>query len=97
MPIEEVPVPQPFYENADSDVEHICECRHLEEDIKKRISTLSPKLRAVFQLSYDKQLQEKEIAQTLQITQAAVKSRLHRARQAIKGKLGKESHHCFTA
>ncbi|MYL51418.1 sigma-70 family RNA polymerase sigma factor [Halobacillus litoralis] len=97
LPIEEMPVPQPTYENTASDVEHICECRHLEEDIKKRISTLSPKLRAVFQLSYDQQLQEKEIAQTLRITQAAVKSRLHRARQAMKGKLGEEMDHYSTA
>lgn len=97
LPIEELPLSQPIAVNPESDVERICEHHHLEEDVKKRMSTLSPKLRAVFQLSYYKELQEKEIACYLHITPAAVKSRLHRARQAMKEKLEKEISHYSTA
>ncbi|CDQ21448.1 RNA polymerase sigma-70 factor, ECF subfamily [Halobacillus karajensis] len=95
LPIEEIP-PSRTVEEC-SDVECICEQRCLEEDIKKRTLMLSPKLRAVFQLSYYKQLQEKEIAYNLKISPAAVKSRLHRARQMMKGTLEKDIQHSSTA
>lgn len=97
LPMEELPLTQPVDVKPESDVERICEHHLMEEDVKKKISTLSPKLRSVFQLSFYKEMQEKEIAHELRITPAAVKSRLHRARQAMKGKLEKEIAHYSTA
>ncbi|MGP4062790.1 RNA polymerase sigma factor [Halobacillus sp. H74] len=97
LPIEELPLPVPNGEDMSSDVEQICEYHHLQENVKKRIITLTPKLRAVFQLSYIREMQEKEIALELNISPAAVKSRLHRARQVMKGKFGKEMMHYYTA
>ncbi|WP_394174194.1 RNA polymerase sigma factor [Guptibacillus hwajinpoensis] len=71
----------------DSSVEKACENTQLEEGVGLLISTLSPKLRTVFRLYYYNQLKEKEIATKLQLSPGAVKSRLHRARNAMKSKI----------
>ncbi|MFC7062574.1 RNA polymerase sigma factor [Halobacillus seohaensis] len=86
LSIEDYPILLPF-EIAESKVENECEQIILEEEIKKKISTLSPKLRSVFQLHYNQQLRESEIASKLNLSKAAVKSRLYRARLAMKNKM----------
>ncbi|WP_264188448.1 RNA polymerase sigma factor [Halobacillus litoralis] len=95
--LEHLPPAKAKKDGSGSDVERLCEYRHMEEDIKRRVSTLSPKLRVVFQLSYDKNMVEKEIAHELRISQAAVKSRLHRARRVMKKNMEKEIKHFSTA
>lgn len=97
LPLEELPIPKTKVPCVSSEVETICVRNYMEEGIKKRISTLSPKLRPVFQLNYYKQMQEKEIARELSISPSAVKSRLHRARQAMKVKLSEELIQDYTA
>ncbi|TKD69963.1 RNA polymerase sigma factor [Pseudalkalibacillus hwajinpoensis] len=81
----------------DFTVEKECENAQLEEGVGVLICALSPKLRSVFQLYYHHQLKEKEIASKLQLSPGAVKSRLHRARIAMKSKMINEFQHHDTA
>ncbi|MGI8316335.1 RNA polymerase sigma factor [Halobacillus mangrovi] len=80
-----------------SDVEAEFNRIDLEERMKKKVSTLAPKLRVVFQLSYYQQLNEKEIASKLNVTSSAVKSRLHRARQTMKALMAEITGHNYPA
>ncbi|WP_062515785.1 RNA polymerase sigma factor [Halobacillus sp. KGW1] len=89
VPLEEA-LTQPSKESPFSEVEHTCVLHQMEEGIRKRVSLLSPKLRDVFQLHVTRQMSEGEIAQELNISLSAAKSRLHRARKAVKGKMTEE-------
>lgn len=55
-----------------------------EQEISEEIMNLNPKERSIFNLKYQDGLKEEEIAHKLNISRAAVKSRLYRARQNIK-------------
>jgi RNA polymerase sigma factor (sigma-70 family) len=70
---------------------------YLEDRIKKKVSTLPPKLRVVFQLSSYHHMNEKEIACKLDLTTSAVKSRLHRARQSMKRKMSEVEDQDYSA
>lgn len=80
-----------------SSVEKACENALLEDVVGLLISTLSPKLRTVFRLYYYNQLNEKEIATKLQLSPGAVKSRLHRARNAMRSKMIDDFQQHYTA
>ncbi|MCA0972453.1 sigma-70 family RNA polymerase sigma factor [Halobacillus litoralis] len=79
LPIEELP-----FKDATLDVEDVVEQRLQIEETFHAISTLPPKLRIVLKLSCLEGKREKEIAEELGLTQACVKSRLYRARAAMK-------------
>ncbi|RWZ52205.1 RNA polymerase sigma factor [Halobacillus fulvus] len=83
LPVEEWP-PACAEPVCESDVEDLLEQKELERVMTERISSLPPKLGAVFQLYFYEGLKEKEIADRLSITQSAVKSRLHRARLMLR-------------
>ncbi|UOQ44505.1 RNA polymerase sigma factor [Halobacillus salinarum] len=86
LPIEEEILP--FEKRAESStVEKQLEVNDLNEGIKTKVNTLSPKLKKVFQLKYYNELQEKEIASKLQLSDSCVKSRLYRARHVMKEKV----------
>lgn len=97
LTIEDYPFLQSSEATIGSQVEKECEQIILEEEVKKRISTLSPKLRAVFRLYYDHQLRESEIASKLHLSQPTVKSRLYRARLAMKDRMSDELNQHYTA
>ncbi len=61
------------------------EARNEAEGVQKIISTLSVKDRAVVVLRYWYDYSYDEIAETLSLTNGAVKSRLHRARRELMG------------
>ncbi|UOR10487.1 RNA polymerase sigma factor [Halobacillus amylolyticus] len=79
--IDELPLPKC---EARSIVEEHCEEKDMEEAIRREVSTLSPKLRKVFYLKYYGHLKESEIAERLELSASAVKSRLYRARICMK-------------
>ncbi|MBH0231683.1 RNA polymerase sigma factor [Halobacillus yeomjeoni] len=80
-----------------SSVEREMEQILLVDDVTEKVSTLPPKLRVVLLLNYQEQLGEKEIARQLNITPSAVKSRLHRARKAMKEKMNNQEMKVFIA
>ena len=61
------------------------EARNEAEDVQKALSTLSVKDRAAVVLRYWYDYSYDEIAETLSLTNGAVKSRLHRARRELMG------------
>ncbi|MFQ5922999.1 MAG: RNA polymerase sigma factor [Anaerolineales bacterium] len=61
------------------------EARNEAEDVQKALSALSVKDRAVVVLRYWYEYSYDEIAETLSLTNSAVKSRLHRARCELMG------------
>ncbi|KHE72797.1 RNA polymerase sigma factor [Halobacillus sp. BBL2006] len=87
MPVDELPGLQTTSPLAKSEVEEEYDRIYFEDRMKKKVSTLPPKLRVVFQLSAYHHMNEKEIACKLDLTNSAVKSRLHRARQSLKRKM----------
>ncbi len=58
------------------------------EDLFNAVMSLPKKLRTVIHLYYYEDMPIKEIADVLKIKQSAVKTRLHRAREQLKFKLG---------
>ncbi|MDL4842231.1 RNA polymerase sigma factor [Aquibacillus rhizosphaerae] len=61
------------------------------EDIKQQIVLLSPKLQKVLLLKYQEDIKDEDIAEKLNITLSAVKTRIFRARKIMKQQLkGKE-------
>ncbi|UOQ91635.1 RNA polymerase sigma factor [Halobacillus shinanisalinarum] len=65
-------------------VEEHCEEREMEEVVRLEVGTLSSKLRKVFHLKYYGHLKEAEIAEKLELSPSAVKSRLYRAKICMK-------------
>jgi len=63
--------------------EEVYELDERRVSVLRSIETLKPALRSVFQIQVSQDLSMKEIAQTLDVSLAAVKARLHRARQRL--------------
>jgi RNA polymerase sigma-70 factor (ECF subfamily) len=61
------------------------------ESIEKLISALPPKLRDPLILSTIEEMSPAEVASTLRLSEAAVRSRVFRARQILKEKLAKQA------
>jgi RNA polymerase sigma-70 factor (ECF subfamily) len=63
---------------------------HLDEvlEIQEALSKLPPELRGVVHLYYFEGLPAKQIAEALHLSEAAVHSRLHRARKQLETFLG---------
>ncbi len=87
LSLEETCLPENQIAFSESAVEKEIEENDFRQGIKEKINTLPTKLRKVFQLKYYGELQEKEIASALKLTNSAVKSRLFRARNNLKTKV----------
>lgn len=72
---------------ADYSESYIFDCEQ-NEDLFNAVMSLPPKLRTVIHLYYYEDMPICEIAENLKIKQSAVKTRLHRAREQLKSKLG---------
>jgi len=59
----------------------------LKEQIEEQLATLKPDYRQILELKYKQGLKEKEIEKVLNVSKSAVKTRLHRARKALKEKV----------
>lgn len=67
-----------------SSVERTIEKRFIKNLIRQKIASLKPEYRQVIILKYEYEMQDSEIADALDLSVGAVKSRLHRARLALK-------------
>ena len=84
----ERPVPEPLSSDALAD-EHV-RGRQLESALEKLVAALPPKLREPLVLSTIEEMSPREVAATLDINEAAVRSRVFRARQILKEKLAQQ-------
>ncbi|WP_163528174.1 RNA polymerase sigma factor [Halobacillus ihumii] len=82
--IEEVTRPADEAASFNSTVEEECEKRAMEEEVWEKANTLSPKLKEIFKMKYFSYYRETDIADQLQLSLSAVKSRLYRARNYMK-------------
>ncbi|WP_079525332.1 RNA polymerase sigma factor [Halobacillus hunanensis] len=82
--VEEVSPPAGEAALLRSTVEESCEERAIEEEVWQKTNTLSPKLKEIFKMKYYFYYKEADIAEQLQLSLSAVKSRLHRARNYMK-------------
>jgi RNA polymerase sigma-70 factor (ECF subfamily) len=84
----EMPGECPQFDIRDSSLnpEQICDQRQRCAYVVQAIQRLDPSLRVAIQLQMTRDWSLKEIAQTLRITEAAVKARLYRARQRLSAK-----------
>ena len=69
--------------------EQICDQRQRCSQTLRAIERLEPNLRSAIQLQMTRECSLKEIAQTLKITEAAVKARLYRARMRLGTKISR--------
>jgi RNA polymerase sigma-70 factor (ECF subfamily) len=76
--------PQIDINDSDPNPEQICDQRQRCAQMFHAIRELEPGLRAPIQLQVTSDCSLKEIAQTLKMSEAAVKARLYRARQRLK-------------
>jgi len=63
--------------------EEVCDIRERLATVKRVIGNLSPQIREPLRMRIEKEASIEEIGQTLKITGAAVKARLHRARRHL--------------
>lgn len=70
-----------------SSVEEIVEEKFIQDMVQQQIANLKPEFKEVLVLKYEYHLKETEISAALEISQGAVKSRLHRARMLLKTSL----------
>lgn len=73
--------------SSDSHPELACQQQELRDQVRNCIDQLPPEHRAILLLRDIEQLDTGATAQTLAISRAAVKTRLHRARQALRALL----------
>lgn len=75
-----------LFENADEPLSEVVD-RERGDELNRAIAELPEKLRSTFVLRELEGLSTKETADALEISESAVKVRLHRARQALQPKL----------
>lgn len=69
---------------ADFDVEETAEARRFVQGVESAVASLEPGLREVYEMRELQDLSSEETADQLKLSQAAVKSRLHRARAKVR-------------
>ena len=69
---------------TEPDPQEMVDAKELHQMIRSTVDMLSPKIRAAVLLYYYEQLTVREIAATLNVSTAAVKGRLHRARERLR-------------
>lgn len=80
-----------FNESADSttvveSVEYEIELKAMTDTVAECLNNIKPDYKAIIELRWKQQLTYKEIADQLEIDEDTVKSKLHRAREALKKK-----------
>ncbi|MFT9488203.1 MAG: RNA polymerase sigma factor [Tepidibacillus sp.] len=81
---ENVMIDETINHAKESSVEQVIEEQFLKNLIQQNIAGLKAEYKQVIVLKYEYDLHDKEIAQVLEISVSAVKSRLHRARLTLK-------------
>jgi len=61
--------------------------RELQETVQSALSQLAPKYRSIMILRYIEDLSLQEISEALQLPITTIKTRIHRGREALRGKL----------
>lgn len=79
---------QSYLINLDEATDHLIRHRDLSALIEKEVAALPKSLRDVFELSRSSNYTRKEIAEALNITEIAVKNRMHRALDILRKALG---------
>ncbi|MGJ1504326.1 MULTISPECIES: RNA polymerase sigma factor [Sphingobacterium] len=75
-----------FQHQNTCDTEETVLLRELERILEEKIALLPPKMQAVYQLSRDGKLSNKEIAEQLNITEGTVKQHKHQAMRILRSK-----------
>lgn len=79
---------QEYINTTENTTDHLVRHRDLLNLIEQEIAELPKKMRQVFELSRQKHLTHKEIAEKLGISEQTVKSHLHHALKLLKSRLG---------
>jgi RNA polymerase sigma-70 factor (ECF subfamily) len=79
--------PVPEMASSDDSAEETLQETEISATLEKLIAALPPKLREPLILSTVEEMSPREVAETLEISEAAVRSRVFRARQMLKEKL----------
>jgi len=79
---------QEYINTTENTTDHLVRHRDLLNLIEQEIAELPKKMRQVFELSRQKHLTHKEIAEELGISEQTVKSHLHHALKLLKSRLG---------
>jgi RNA polymerase sigma-70 factor (family 1) len=79
---------QAYINDAEDNTDHLVRYNDFSLLIEQEIQALPEKMRIVFKLSKDDAMTRKEIAAILNLSEEAVKSRMHRAMIILKGRLG---------
>ncbi|HXJ85541.1 MAG TPA: RNA polymerase sigma factor [Candidatus Binatia bacterium] len=90
VPLDDPDRPVPEIAACNPSAEHAFQNRQSGAAVEKLIAALPEKLRAPLILSALQEMSPKEIAATLNINEAAVRSRIFRARQTLKEKLARQ-------
>jgi RNA polymerase sigma-70 factor (ECF subfamily) len=92
IPLEDHKMGMPEIASSEVGADATLQGRQLATEIEKLITALPQKLRAPLVLSTLQEMTPREIAATLNINEAAVRSRVFRARQILKEKLAQRGH-----
>jgi RNA polymerase sigma-70 factor (ECF subfamily) len=79
--------PVPEMASSDDSAEETLQGTEISATLEKLIAALPPKLREPLILSTIEEMSPREVAETLEINEAAVRSRVFRARRILKEKL----------
>jgi len=79
--------PAPEMASSDDSAEETVQGTEISATLEKLIAALPPKLREPLILSTVEEMSPRDVAETLEINEAAVRSRVFRARQILKEKL----------
>jgi RNA polymerase sigma-70 factor (ECF subfamily) len=82
--------PVPEMASSDDSAEETLQETEISATLEKLIAALPPKLREPLILSTVEEMSPREVAETLEISEAAVRSRVFRARQMLKEKLAQK-------
>ena len=77
-----------FYSEEENTTDYLVRHHNLSAIIEQEIAALPPKMREVFELSRNKEMQRKEIAMLLDMPENTVKTNLQRALRILKRKFG---------
>jgi RNA polymerase sigma-70 factor (ECF subfamily) len=83
----EEPLPPMWTQSREPSPEQVVYKKQEQDRVRQSLDTLPPDYRAAVVLRYWYNLSYREIAQTMNTTESAIKSRLHRARRMLAGQL----------
>jgi RNA polymerase sigma-70 factor, ECF subfamily len=83
--------PSPEIASGEDSAEQTVQATEISATLEKLIAALPPKLREPLILSTVEEMSPRDVAETLEINEAAVRSRVFRARQILKEKLAQRT------